>query len=94
MLGNGTKFGIVSADDEQDRTRDGDETVPERLLGSGASKPETRRQTRRRVAKPIAPHCGLGGQPSEQGVGKPLVDERLDAHVFEVVGQPLVGVPS
>ena len=66
------------------------ETIPQRLLCSGAREAQARCQSRGGVAQPFCA-VSLGRQQmGEQRLRQPLVDERFDADLFDPISQRLV----
>ena len=85
------ELGVVLTGKHQHRRRDPPEPTPERLLGSGSGRPQTRGEPDSRVAQSVCAQGGLRAESGEQGVGQPLVDEGLDADPFDAFREPLVG---
>ncbi len=92
-----TEFGelrVVFADEDEHRAVDLTEAVPERSLGARSRRPEAGGQTGCGVAEAVGSPGGCLGEPIEQRVGQPLVDECGNANLFDVIGEATVGAAS
>lgn len=64
---------------------------PEWRLGSGSGVPETRGETGGSVLSPQFGQRYVNAERGKHRLSEPLVDERLDADVFDVGGESVVG---
>jgi hypothetical protein len=91
---NGSKFVVCGANDQQNWAFYVGEATPQWLLGPGASEPKTCRKACRSISKTICSLCCLLGQSRKEWVGQPLVNECVNADLFDVVSQRIVGNPA
>ncbi len=90
---------VVPAGDDQDRHGQLVQPVPQRVLGSGPGRPETRGQSGPGVAQPLLQSVAVVVDPREERALEPSADERLHRYGrrrggrrrVELGGQRLVG---